>query len=328
MTNSPSYEDVLRAENRLKGIVRKTPLITNDQLNSTTGASVFIKPENLQVTGSFKFRGAYNAISALDETSRKMGVVACSSGNHAQGIAEAARLLGVKAVIIMPTDSPQIKLDRTRRSGAKIITYNRENEDRDTIARAVCDKTGARFIHPYNNCDVIAGQGTCGLEICLQLEELDAQPDRVLVCTGGGGLITGVTLALSKRFPDAKIHSVEPENFNDYQRSLAQGKILRNPANTGSICDALLTAQPGEIAFSVLKDRLARGLVVSDEQALHSVRFAFHELKLVLEPGGAVALAALLAAGKKWAGETIVCITTGGNIDLQMMTKALTDQDW
>jgi threonine dehydratase len=330
MENIPDYQDVVDAAAQLDGIVKKTPLIENPILNEITGANVFIKPENLQLTGSFKIRGAYNAISRLSGTQKASGVVACSSGNHAQGVAEAARLLGVSATIIMPEDSPLIKLERTRRSGAVIVTYQRSKDDRDKIAEQICAESGAILIHPYNNPHVIAGQGTTGLEIAQQLNAASdgTSPgqnpvlDRALVCTGGGGLICGVGLTLSHHFPDIKIHSVEPEKFDDYRRSLIKGQRVENPAASGSICDALLTGKPGKIGFGINKNLLAEGLVVSDKEALDAVRFAFAELKLVIEPGGAVALAALMKARRKWAGETIVCILTGGNIDADMMANA------
>jgi threonine dehydratase len=323
MENIPDYQDVLNAAKRLDGIVRKTPLIENQILNSITGSRVFIKPENLQMTGSFKFRGAYNAISSLSNSQQQRGVVACSSGNHAQGIAEAARLMSTPATIIMPEDSPKIKLQRTKRSGAHVITYNRANGDRDAIASEICAKNDAEFIHPYNNSDVIAGQGTTGLEIAHQFIEDDNRVDRLFVCTGGGGLTGGLTLAITHHFPGAKIHSVEPEGFDDYRRSLIAGRRLDNPARSGSICDALLSQMPGEMGFDINRSLLAEGFTVSDEQVLGAIRFAFNELKIVVEPGGAVALAALLNNPKKWSGETIACIISGGNIDPEMMTKAL-----
>lgn len=323
MKNLPDYQDIIRAAERIDGIAVKTGLLQNSELNALTGANVFIKPENLQKTGSFKFRGAYNAISALGAEQRKAGVVACSSGNHAQGIAEAARLLGVPATIVMPQDSPEIKVQRTRRSGAQIVLYDREVEDRDEIAQRLCAAQNASFIHPFENPDVIAGQGTTGLEICQQLEQLGQTPDRVLVCTGGGGLTAGLSLALTHHFPTVKIHSVEPEGFDDYRRSLSAGTRTSNKQKSGSICDALLTETPGETGFAINKNLLAEGLYVSDQQALQAVKIAFEELKLVVEPGGAVALAALLQAGKLWQGETIICILSGGNIDPDMMAKAL-----
>ena len=327
MENIPCYQDVEKAALRISEIATKTPLIENQVLNDLTGAKIFIKPECLQKTGSFKFRGAYNAISMLDKEQMKLGVVACSSGNHGQGIAQSARILGTAATIIMPADSPNIKLQCTKRSGAHIITYDRASEDRDVIAKKMCDETGAIFIHPYNNPNVIAGQGTVGLEIAQSFlsghDEIIAPPDRVLICTGGGGLTAGIALAISHHFPNAKIHSVEPENFDDYRRSLMAGERVENRATSGSICDAILVREPGELGFAINRNLLSEGFAISDDQALNAVKFAFNELKLVVEPGGAIALAALLQADKKWSGENIVCIISGGNIDPETMALAL-----
>lgn len=327
MKNIPDYQDVLNAATRIKGTAVQTPLLQNQQLNAITGANVFIKPECLQRTGSFKFRGAFNAISMIPEDRRQYGVVACSSGNHAQGVAEAARLMDIGATIIMPHDSPAIKLERTRRSGAEVKVYDRDKQDRDAIAGNICQDTGATFIHPYDNPNVIAGQGTTGLEIAGQLQAQSPgqaiQLHRALVCTGGGGLTSGLALALNHHFGKIKIHSVEPEGFDDYRRSLNAGQRVENLDKSGSVCDALLTQSPGEVGFQINRRLLAEGLAVSDEEALLAVKFAFHELKLVVEPGGAVALAALLKSGRQWAGENIACVLSGGNIDPKMMAMAL-----
>ena len=323
MINPPEYRDIVKAAKRIDGVATRTPLIENDHLNERTRAQVFIKPECLQVTGSFKFRGAYNAIAALGCDQKRSGIVACSSGNHAQGIAQAAKLLGAEATIIMPEDSPQIKLARTQRSGAKIVTYDRQNEDRDEIALRLCAKTGAVFIHPYEHPDVIAGQGTVGLEMCAQVSERGGKIDRVLVCTGGGGLTAGVSLAVAQHFAEAKIHSVEPADFDDTRRSLITGVRLKNALKSGSICDALLSETPGDLSFSINQKLLAEGFAVSESEVLEAIKFAFDELKLVVEPGGAVALAALLGSGNKWSGETICCVISGGNIDPEILQRAL-----
>ena len=254
---------------------------------------------------------------------RKRGLVASSSGNHAQGVAEAARLLHMPATIIMPRDAPAIKIARTRRSGAKVVLYDREQGDRDGIAGQIVEETGGCFVHAFDNPLVIAGQGTCGLEIAEALADADIAPDRVLVCTGGGGLCAGVALAVHERFANARLHTVEPENFDDYRRSLQQGKRVANDRLAGSACDALLSAMPGEITFAINQKHAESGLAVTDAQAFDAMRFAFAELKLVLEPGGAVALAALLAQGKAWQGETIVCVASGGNVDPAMFVEVL-----
>jgi threonine dehydratase len=319
----PTYADIAEAAMSLRGQAIQTPLLRSDLLDTITGARVFIKPENLQLTGSFKFRGAYNAISRLGREEKKMGILAVSSGNHAQGIAEAARRLKVEATILMPADAPRIKLERTKRSGAKVILFDRVSDDREAMVLRLAHETGATFIHPYDNGAVLAGQGTCGLEICLDLQKRGIAPDHVLVCTGGGGLTAGVALALKHHFPSARVHSCEPEGFDDYRRSLISGKPETNPAMGGSVCDAILTPSPGRVGFAINKGLLGEGFAVQDEEALGAVAFAFNELKLVVEPGGAVSLAALLQQDKRFAGKTVVIILTGGNIDPEILARAL-----
>lgn len=319
----PTIDDIISAAGRLNGLGVRTPLVRNDHLDALTGAQVFLKPECLQRTGSFKFRGAYNAISTLDAEARERGVVACSSGNHAQGVAEAARLFGIAATIVMPADAPATKIARTERSGAKVVFYDRASEDREAIAKTITKDTGAALIHPYDNLFVIAGQGTCGLEIAEQLAGLGHAPDHLLVCTGGGGLTAGVSIAVHDRFPDCKVHSVEPAGFDDHARSLKTGVRQSNASNAGSACDALLSPTPGELTFAVNRDHLDSGLVVTDEEAFAAMRFAFNEFKLVVEPGGAVALAAMLQAGKRWQGETIAVIISGGNVDPELYTEVI-----
>jgi len=319
----PDIDDIRRAAARLNGHAIVTPLIANSVLDEATGARVLIKPECLQVTGTFKFRGAYNAIKALAESSGATSVVACSSGNHAQGVAEAAARLGLAATIVMPSDAPIIKAERTRRSGAEIVFYDRATGARDDIAAEICERTGAALIHPFDNPFVIAGQGTCGLEIADQAKALGTTIDRVLVCTGGGGLTAGVALAVHDRFPKAKIMAVEPEGFDDHRRSLEGGKRVGNARNSGSACDALLSPMPGEITFAINREHLDGALTVSDAQAFEAMRFAFAELKLVVEPGGAVALAALLAAGRRFEGETVAVVLSGGNVDPELFAAVL-----
>ncbi|MCU0789494.1 MAG: threonine/serine dehydratase [Nitratireductor sp.] len=320
----PAFADIEAAASRLSGRALRTPLLRSAELDSITGARVFVKAECLQLTGSFKFRGAFNAASALSENRPRGGVVACSSGNHAQGVAEAARLLGMKATIVMPSDAPAIKVARTRRSGAEVILYDRDKEDRDAIANGIVERTGAHFIHPYENPFVIAGQGTCGLEIAQDLAAMGLSADRVIVCCGGGGLTAGVALAVHSRFPQAVIHTAEPAGFDDYARSLAAGSRLTNERLSGSACDALLTPSPGELSFAVNREHVHSGFAVSDEEAFAAMRLAFAELKIVVEPGGAVALAALLAQGKAFAGETVVCVASGGNVDPELYARVLT----
>jgi threonine dehydratase len=319
----PDIADLRAAALVLDGKAVRTPLLASDALDAITGVRLFVKAECLQVTGSFKFRGAYNALSRLGEAARQRGVVAVSSGNHAQGVAEAARRFGVPATIVMPSDAPAIKVERTRRSGAKIVFYDRDSGDRDTVAADIAKNEGKAMIHAFENADVIAGQGTAGLEICQSLLALGATPDRVLVCTGGGGLTAGIALGVHEHFPEARIHTVEPEGFDDYRRSLACGAIVGNERKSGSACDALLSPAPGSIGFAVNREHVAGGLVVSDAEAFEAMRVAFRELKLVLEPGGAVALAAALKYAGEWRGETVVCVLSGGNVDPALFARVL-----
>ena len=318
------HSDILQAAKRIEGEAFRTPLLQSEVLNRLTGAHVLLKPENLQRTGSFKFRGAYNAIASLTPAEKQKGVVASSSGNHAQGVAEAARQHGVAATIVMPADAPKMKIERTRKSGAEIIHYDRATEDRDVVVGKVLEKTGCVEVHPFNNVSVIAGQGTVGEEIAQDVMAKGKQIDRVLVCTGGGGLTAGVALAVSHHFPEAKIHPVEPQGFDDYARSLKSGKLERNAKTAGSICDAVIVVSPGAIGFEINQELAAEGLIVTDDEALNAVRFAWEELKLVVEPGGAIALAALLQNANQWKGETIAVVLSGGNVDGDLFASTIT----
>jgi len=320
---SVSIEDIEAAARRINGQALKTPVLQHPLLNERTGARVLIKPENLQRSGSFKFRGAFNRLNMIPVENRPKGVVACSSGNHAQGIAVSAQLLGMPATIVMPEDAPQIKLARTRGYGAAVVTYNRDTESRDAIAADLCRESGATFVHPYDDPGVVAGQGTVGLELAAQAAELGFQLDDVLACTGGGGLSGGIALALAHITPATCFHTAEPALFDDYKRSLESGSIQTNAAKSGSVCDALLTEAPGDLSFSILRKLAGEAVTVSDEEALAAVAFAFNELKLVVEPGGAVALAALLSGKLPLQGKIVGVVLTGGNIDPQMLMKAL-----
>ncbi len=319
----PTYDDVISASQAIRGEAVRTPLMRSDALDHATGCKVFIKPENLQRTGSFKFRGAYNAISKLSDRERARGVLASSSGNHAQGIGEAARLFGCEAIIVMPKDAPVIKVERTKALGAKVIMFDRATEDRDVVLEKVAKETGNVVVHPFNNAMVIAGQGTVGLEIAEDLKALDVELNRMIACTGGGGLTSGVALVIKHEFPDAIIHASEPEGFDDYKRSLENGKLERNAQTAGSICDAIINPSPGVIGFEINSKLLHSGLVVSDTEALEAVKFAFQELKLVVEPGGAVALASVIKYGKEWGGDCVAITLSGGNVDPGMFTRAL-----
>ncbi len=316
-------EDVKVAARRLAGQAVRTPLLSSPHLDAVTGARVLIKPECLQRTGSFKFRGAYNALAALDPAERAKGVVAVSSGNHAQGVAEAARLFGVSATIVMPADAPPAKLARTRRSGASVITYDRASEDRDAVAAEVLATLGGTFIHPYNDARVIAGQGTVGLEIATDAVAMGATPELVAMPCSGGGLGAGIGVAMRATFPAIAVALVEPAGFDDYARSLRAGHPLANATQAGSVCDALMAVAPGAIGFALNRAADTRAVAVSDAEALAAVAFAFEELKLVVEPGGAVALAALLSGRLDAAGKTVAIVLSGGNVDPAMLARAL-----
>lgn len=319
----PEFADILDAAERIKPYAVRTPLIEQPALNDRVGGRVLLKAETLQRVGAFKFRGAYNAVSRVDPHQFPGGVVACSSGNHAQGVAHAAGLCGLPAVIVMPRNAPALKLERTKGYGAEVVLYDREIEDRYQIARELADSRRALFVPPFDDACVIAGQGTVGLEIAEQARLADAKPDAVLVCTGGGGLLSGIALALSEALPGVQAHPVEPEGFDDFTRSLAAGERLQNARMDGSICDALLPEMPGEKTFEIARRLCGEGVVVSDVDAAEAVRFAFFELKLVVEPGGAVALAALLSGTFDCRGRTVVVTLSGGNVDPLLFARLI-----
>ena len=322
----PTYNDVLAARHRLGSLSCLTPLIEHPVLNAAAGARVLLKAENLQRVGAFKFRGAYNKIAQISGDTYPGGVVACSSGNHAQGVAAAATLRGLKSVIVMPADAPRLKIERTKAFGGEVVVYNRVTEDRDAIAREICEARNAAYVHPFDDPDVIAGQGTVGLEMMEQAAALGAIPDIVMVGASGGGLIGGVSLAVKEKSPATEIWSVEPAGFDDLARSLRNGTRERNTALSGSICDALLAATPGELTFEMAKKYLAGGLSVTDEEAKAAVRFAFRELKLVVEPGGAVSLATILARKLPIEGKTVAAVLSGGNVDPSVFADIIADK--
>ncbi len=311
------------ARQRMNGEAIRTPLMSSPFLDEIAARKVLIKPECLQRTGSFKFRGGWSAVSALEPEVRKRGVIAFSSGNHAQGVALAASLHGVPAVIIMPRDAPKIKIENTRAYGAEVVLYDRANEDRDAIGATLSEERGLTLIRPYDEPLVIAGQGTVGLEIAEQAQEAGIEKAEVLVCCGGGGLTSGVALALEARAPGLKVRTAEPEDFDDVARSLASGKIERNAALSGSICDAIITPQPGNITFPILKRLCGAGIAVTEEEALRAMVLAFQRLKIVVEPGGAVALAAALFHGDELETDSVIAVASGGNVDSAIMADAL-----
>ena len=311
------------AAERMQGHARVTPLLSSPFLDEIAGRRVLVKAECLQHTGSFKYRGAWSAVSALDGPVRARGVIAFSSGNHAQGVALVARQHGVAAVIVMPHDAPAIKVANTRALGAEVVLYDRVTEDRDEIGARLATERGLTLVRPYDDPQVIAGQGTVGLEIAAQAAEAGVTAGDVLVCCGGGGLSSGVALALAAQAPGLRARPCEPEGFDDMARSLAAGVPQRNAALSGSICDAIVTPEPGRLTFPILMGLAGPGLVVSDAEALRAVALAWLRLRVVLEPGGAVALAAALFHGDQVQGDAVVVVASGGNVDTAVFARAL-----
>ena len=318
-----NIEMIRAAAGRLEGHVRRTPLLNSPFLDEIAGRRVWVKPECLQHTGSFKFRGGWSALSALDEETRKKGVIAFSSGNHAQGVALAAKMHGAPAVIVMPSDSPALKIANTRAYGAEVVLYDRASEDREEIGTRLSEERGLTLIKPYDEPQVIAGQGTTGLEIAQQAAELGIETADVIVCCGGGGLTSGIALALEAEAPGLRPRPAEPEGFDDVARSLRSGGIERNNRTAGGICDAIVTPQPGDITFPIMHRLCGPGLVVSDDEALTAMAHAFNRLKLVAEPGGAVALAAALFRRDEIEGEDVIVTISGGNVDAALFARAL-----
>lgn len=311
------------ARARIGSHARLTPLLSSPFLDDIAGRKVFVKAECLQRTGSFKFRGGWSAVSALAPDVRAKGVIAFSSGNHAQGVALAATLHGVPSVIIMPSDAPKIKIDNTRAYGAEVVLYDRAKEDRDEIGARLSTERQLTLIKPFDEPLVIAGQGTVGLEIAEQAAEEGIDKAEVLVPCGGGGLTSGISLALAAKAPGFKVRTCEPENFDDVARSLASGKIERNASLSGSLCDAIITPQPGDITFPIMSGLCGEGIAVTEEEALRAMVLAFMRLKIVVEPGGAVALAAALFHGAFLNTDAVIAVASGGNVDPEIMSDAL-----
>lgn len=309
------------AAERIAGHAVRTPLLNAPLLDAFAGRRIFVKAECLQKTGSFKYRGARSAISALAPEVRTKGVIAFSSGNHAQGVACAARELGAPAVIVMPEDAPAQKTSNTRAYGAEVILYDRENEDRDAIGAALAEERGLTLIKPFDDDQVIAGQGTCGLEIAAQAADAGIAEAEVLVCCGGGGLTSGIATALAERAPGMTVRPVEPEGFDDVARSLAAGAVRVNNRMAGSICDAILTPSPSARTFAILRELCGPGIVVSDEDTMRAMTAAYVRLKIVLEPGGAVALAAALFHRDD--DRDVIVVASGGNVDAPVFRKAI-----
>jgi threonine dehydratase len=324
LNDLPTLEDIRDAALRLKGVTVRTPLLRSDELDALIGAPVWLKCENLQRTGSFKMRGAWNRISRIPEADRRRGVVAFSSGNHAQGVAESARTLGLAATIVMPADSPKAKIESTRRRGATVRLYDRINESREAIAAEIAERTGATTVRPFDDAWIMAGQGTAGLEAIEDAAAQGVRFARVVCNASGGGLIAGVATAFEGLSPETEIWAAEPEGHDDLIRSLAAGRIIPNAPGARSIADALLTPEPGVLPFRVHQRRLKGGFAVSNEQMLDAMSFAYHHLKIVAEPGGAASLAALIANRNAFSGGgPVLVVLSGGNVDPEMFCKAI-----
>ena len=322
-TRLPVFDDVLAAAARLAGHARRTPLLGGTPLDESTGGRILLKLETLQHTGSFKFRGAYNRLAQIPADRRGAGVVAFSSGNHAQGVAAAARLLGIPATIVMPADAPRVKMRNTLALGAEVVEYDRLHESRESIAARIAEQRGAVLVPSFDDPDIIAGQGTVGLEIAEQAAESGALDD-VVVCTSGGGLVAGTALAVRAMSPATRIWSAEPAGHDDHRRSLASGRREPNEPGTRSICDALLAPEPGVLTFEINRRLLAGGLAVTDQEVRAAIAYAARTLKLIVEPGGAVALAAVMAGRIDARGRTVAVVLSGGNIDDALLREVLT----
>ena len=316
-----NIEMIRAAAERLAPVVRRTPLLSSPFLDEIAGRRVFVKAECLQHTGSFKFRGGWAAVSALSNAQRKNGVIAYSSGNHAQGVALAAARHGVDAVIIMPKDAPVLKIANTQALGAEVVFYDRATEDRDQIGAEMAAARGLTLIKPFDDHQVIAGQGTVGLEIAEQAAVEGITDAEVIVCCGGGGLTSGIALALENS--NLRVRPCEPADSNDVERSLKAGKLEGNAAVSKSICDAIITPKAGDITFEIMNNLCGSGLSVTDEEAMLAMAHAFQRLKIVIEPGGAVALAAALFRPDDIQSDTVIAVATGGNVDAEVFARSL-----
>ena len=311
-------QDIAAAADRIAPVVVRTPLLASPALDEIAGATVLIKPENLQLTGSFKIRGAYNMLSQLSREEARHGVVAFSSGNHAQAVAASGTMLGIDTTIVMPEDAPKVKIDNTRRLGGNTVLYDRYNDDREAIARNIAAEKGCIVVPAFDHEHIIAGQGTVGLELMRQCRDIGVTPDQVLINCSGGGLISGSAIAIKAASSGTSVYPVEPQDFDDTARSLISGERETNDPAARSICDALQTEMPGKLTFAINRELLSGGLVVSDDEVKDAMRFAFRHLKLVIEPGGAAALAAVLSARIETRGKVTVVVVSGGNVDAEM----------
>ncbi|MEM7328940.1 MAG: threonine/serine dehydratase [Pseudomonadota bacterium] len=320
----PTRSDVIAASKRIKGLVETTPVLRSAALDEIAGANLLIKAECLQQTGSFKLRGATNRLLQIPKKQRAAGVVAFSSGNHAQGVARAAKRLNMPALIVMPTDAPAVKTDGVKADGADVYLYDRNSESREIIAAEIADRRGAILVPSFDDPMIIAGQGTLGLEFAAQAKAMDTEMDHLICCTGGGGLVSGICLGLSGVSPETRVWTSEPEGHDDWKRSLESGEVQTNPRGSRSVCDAILTPQPGELTWAIGAQHLTGGLVVSDAHAFEAMRLAYRQLRVVVEPGGAVALAAALFRLPEAArGKTVGVVLTGGNVDSRLFARVL-----
>lgn len=317
-------EHIRAAAERLNGHAVRTPLMCSPFLDDVASRKLWVKPECLQHTGSFKYRGGRSAVSALAPEIRSRGILAYSSGNHAQGVARAAAEFGVPCIIIMPNDAPSLKIDNTKALGAEVILYDRPNgESRESLGERVQAERGMTLIKPYDEVEVIAGQGTCGLEIAQQAKDLGIDRADVLVCCGGGGLTSGIALALEAEAPGLRVRPCEPEGFDDVTRSLVSGQRETNAQGAGNICDAILSPAPGTMTFPIMHRLSGPGIVVTEDEVLRAMALIFQRLKLVAEPGGAAAVAAALFHGDEIEGDAVICTISGGNVDADMFSRAL-----
>lgn len=321
MNRIPIYADVKDAVKRLDGHALKTPLLRSDAIDARVGKKVWFKAECLQKKNAFKYRGAFNRLSALNASARARGVVAFSSGNHAQGVSCAAKELGLDAIIIMPSDAPKVKVDGVLADGATIVSYDRHTESREGIAADIATRDGRTLVPSYDDPFIIAGQGTIGVELAQAEPEFDA----MITCLGGGGMCAGISLALAELSPQTKIYGAEPTHYNDHQQSLRAGRRVKLETTAPTLCDAIMTPQPGALTWAINSKSLSDVFTVSDDECLHAIKVAYTELGLTLEPGGAAAIAAVLAGHLPDTVETVAVILSGGNIDPAILERALND---
>lgn len=319
MTNLPTYQDVVMASQRLEGNAIKTPLLRSDVIDELVGKKLWFKAECLQKKKAFKYRGAFNRLSVMTPAERKFGVVAYSSGNHAQGVSCAAKELGIDAIIVMPSDAPKVKVAGVLADGAKIVSYDRQTENRENIADDIAARDGRIIVPSYDDPYIIAGQGTIGIE----LSETEQDFDAMITCLGGGGMCAGISLAMNELSPKTRIFGAEPQHYNDHQMSLRAGKRCAISKTPPTICDAIMTPMPGELTWAINGQSLEDVFDVSDEECLRAIKLAYTELGVTLEPGGAAAMAAVISHKLPDSVETVAVVLSGGNVDPDILELAL-----